>query len=86
VKSLSSEEVRLVTEALGADVWPTEMFQSLTFAFYRQLLGGEFPVHSPKVDKDVEEPRLIERYDRRWKQQVEIAGVCKRRKGRNVRR
>jgi hypothetical protein len=32
-KSLFPEEVRLVTEALGADMWPTEMFQLLTFVF-----------------------------------------------------
>jgi hypothetical protein len=32
-KSLYPEEVRLVTEALGADRWPTEIFQSLTFVF-----------------------------------------------------
>jgi hypothetical protein len=28
VKSLFPAEVRLVVEALGADVWPTEMFRS----------------------------------------------------------
>jgi hypothetical protein len=32
-KSMFPEEIRLVTAALGADMWPIEMFQSLTFAF-----------------------------------------------------
>jgi hypothetical protein len=48
------------------------------------LQGGEIPVHSPKVDKDDEEPRHSEGCDRRWKQQAEIAGVRKRREDRNV--
>jgi hypothetical protein len=65
VKSPFTVEVLLVTEALGADVWPTEMLQSLTVFFYRQLPGGEFPVHSQKVDKDEEEPRLTAGCDRR---------------------
>jgi hypothetical protein len=49
----------MVAYALGAKLWPTEMFQSLRFLFYRQLPEGEFAVHSPKVDNDVKEPRLM---------------------------
>ncbi len=46
VKSLFPVEVLLVAKVLGADVWPTEMFESLTFFFYRQLPEGEFSAHS----------------------------------------
>jgi hypothetical protein len=51
---------------------------------YRQRFGGGFLVYSPKVDNDDDEPRQTEGCGRRLKQQVEIAGVCKRREGRNT--
>jgi hypothetical protein len=75
-----------VAEVLGTGVAYGDV-RVANVCFCRQLPGGEFPVHGPKVDKDNEEPRHTEGWDRQWKQQVEITGVCKRRKGRkNIRR
>ena len=47
-KSLFPEEVRLVTEALGADMWPTEMFRSPTFVFLLAAPRRRVPGAQPK--------------------------------------
>jgi hypothetical protein len=39
VKILFPDKVQLVTEVLSAGMWPTEMFQSLTFVFLQATPG-----------------------------------------------
>jgi hypothetical protein len=48
VKSLLPAEVRLVAEALAADLWPTETFQSLTFVFLQATPRRRVPGAQPK--------------------------------------